>query len=204
MSRQALNTGQQSNRPQNEDGAELPNRRESTTRTRKDKNRVHSTRHGVLSRYPLQILINLGESKRRLLKIEKNFLADLEPRGTIGNALFDRMFCAYLRELLAGKMEAQAMAMVDSSTPRDGMRAVGISAQELPTLIFSADSQRDLVILSPNLWTQIALVQKYDTYYSREFFRCLGLLLVLKNGGEAALAKCVSKVLGTHKDPLEG
>jgi hypothetical protein len=206
-----LDQGSQNDSTNSEDVAPVSNRRENdqsgakgSTRARKDKDCVHRTRHGILSRYPLQILIDQGESKRRLLQIEKNFISDLAPTGTIGNAIFDRMFSSYLRVMLAGKMESRTMIVVDSPARPDGMQVAGISAQELPTLIFSADPRGDLQNLSPESWSQIALVQKYDSYYSREFFRCLGLLLVLKHGGELALAGNVSKVLGTHKDPVEG
>jgi len=48
---------------------------------RKDKNRLHSTRHGVLCRDPLETLVRLGENKRHLRKPEKNFRAELDPRA---------------------------------------------------------------------------------------------------------------------------
>jgi hypothetical protein len=181
-----------------------PGGAEGSRRVRKDKNRVHTTRHGVLSRYPLETLVSLGENKRRLLKIEKNFLAELRPAGAIANAIFDKMFSCYLRCLLAAKLEARALIPVDSPGPHGGRRVARISAEELPTLIFSDETQHHLYNLSSDLWSQIALVQKYDSHFSREFFRSLGLLLVLKTGGEASLAKCIGKALGAPKDLSEG
>jgi hypothetical protein len=173
-------------------------------RARKDKNHVHSSRHGILCRDPLEILVSLGENKRRLRKIEKNFLAELKPSGTIANVIFDRMFSCYLRCLLAAKLEARALNPVDSPGPHGGRRVARISAEELPTLIFSDETQHHLQNLSSDLWSQIALVQKYDSHFSREFFRSLGLLLVLKTSGEAGLAKCIGKALGAPKDFPEG
>jgi len=173
-------------------------------RARTDKNRLHSTRHGILGRDPLETLVRLGENKRHLRRTEKNFRAELRPSGTIANLIFDRMFSCYLRCLLAGKLEARALTPVDSSGRHGGRRVAGISAEELPTLIFCDETQQDLQNLSSDLWSQIALVQKYDSHFSREFFRALGLLLVLKTSGEAGLAKCIGKALGAHKDSVEG
>jgi hypothetical protein len=173
-------------------------------RARADKNHLHSTHHGVLCREPLETLVRLGENKRHLRQIEKNFRAELKPSGTIANAIFDRMFCCYLRCLLAAKLEARALAAVDSPQASGRRRVARISSEELPTLIFSDETQHHLQNLSSGLCGQIALVQKYDSHFSREFFRSLGLLLVLKNSGEVGLAKCIGKALGAHKDSLEG
>jgi hypothetical protein len=173
-------------------------------RVRKDKTCLHRTRHGILCRDPLETLVKLGENKRHLRKIEKDFRAELEPSGTIANVIFDRMFSCYLRCLLAVKLEARALIPVDSPAPHGERRVARISPEELPTLIFCDETQQHLQDLSSNLWSRISLVQKYDSHFSREFFRSLGLLLVMKGSGEAGLANCIGKALGAHKDSVEG
>lgn len=40
---------------------------------RRDKNRPHVMRHGMLSKYPLEALASLGEDKKKLRRIERMF-----------------------------------------------------------------------------------------------------------------------------------
>jgi hypothetical protein len=171
---------------------------------RKDKGAIHNTHHGVLSRHPLQALVKLDENPKRLRQIESNFHAELQPSGPVGNMLFDKMFSSYLRSILAAKLEARALASIDRQTPKAGRRQAHISAEEQPALVIEDMAEQDLQTVPDDLYSQLALVQKYDGHYSCEMFRSLGLLLALKNTGEAGLAKCIGKSCGANKDLLEG
>jgi hypothetical protein len=55
---------------------------------RKDKNHFHATRHGVLSRYPLEALASLGENIRHLRRIERKFPMELKPSGFAAESMF--------------------------------------------------------------------------------------------------------------------
>ena len=91
---------------------------QTTGRARKDKRGLHTMRHAMLTRYPLQALARLGENVRHLRKIEREFRAELKPVGMVGQMLFDRMFSAYLRCLLAARAEAIALIPIDQENVR--------------------------------------------------------------------------------------
>ena len=49
---------------------------------------IHVTRHGVLSRCPLQALTLRGVNSRLLRRTERSLRAELKPLGTIGETVF--------------------------------------------------------------------------------------------------------------------
>lgn len=81
--------------------------------TRKDKGRLHTTNHGVLSREPLEALVRLGENPKTLRKLKHDLGAQLKPNGAVGEMLFDRLWSSYLRCFLVAKAEATAFAPID-------------------------------------------------------------------------------------------
>ena len=87
---------------------------------RKDKRRLHSMHHAILSRYPLEALARLGENIRQLRSLERSLRAGLKPSGFTGDILFDRLWSSYLCCLLAVRAEATAFAPIDwlASQPR--------------------------------------------------------------------------------------
>lgn len=93
------------NPPANPGGPEQ-NRR--GTRKRKDKNQIHITRHGALSRCPLQALALRGVNTRQLRQTERSLRAELKPAGTIGAMIFDRTWNAHLRSLLVAQSSISA------------------------------------------------------------------------------------------------
>jgi hypothetical protein len=74
---------------------------EHPSRPRKDKARLHATRHGILSRPLLEALARRGENIRQLRGIERALREDLRPVGA--ELLFDRMWSSFLRCLLIEK-----------------------------------------------------------------------------------------------------
>ena len=172
---------------------------EAITVTRKDKHRLHSMRHAVLSRYPLEALVRLGESLRSLRQIERKFRAELKPSGIVGEALFDRFFSCYLRCLLVAKAEATAFAPINQ--PAGEARLVtSLKDREVPTLVYQDSSETSEAHLSDDLLGQLALVARYDAHFSKEVYRALGMLLILRSGGETALEQCVGKILGVSRE----
>lgn len=170
----------------NGDGAHDPpiDDRDTTPRIssarRKDEARLHVTRHAILSRFPLEALAALGENTRQLRKLEKKFRAELKPSGVVGELLFDRMWSSYLRCLLVARAEAVALAPTEHLLTLD---------------------------LEPQLSTELrhlALVHRYDAHFSREMYRGLGMLLLLRDSGEAGLQRWVNKTIGASKEHSEG
>jgi hypothetical protein len=166
---------------------------------RKDKNRLHATRHGVLSRYPLEALASLGENIRNLKRIERKFREELKPSGIVGATLFDRFFSSYLRCLLAARAEAATFAPVDqpAGEPR---HFVSLKERDVPTLVLQDSSGVSETHLPTDLLRQLALAARYDAHFSKEMYRALALLVILRNGGEAALDQCVGKILGLNRE----
>jgi hypothetical protein len=177
----------------------------ATRGTRKDKGGLHTTRHAVLSRFPLQALARLGENTRQLRKMERKLRAELKPSGPLAEMLFDRMWSSYLRCVLAAKAEAHAFTLVDQEDPGPSGGTPLMVAEALPTLVWPQDeiTAENLQRLPADLFRQLALTQRYDSNYSREMFRSLGLLLVIKDAGEAGLTRCIGKSLGLNRESPE-
>jgi hypothetical protein len=170
--------------------------------TRKDKGRLHATNHGVLSRYPHEALVRHGENPKTLRKIKRDLLAELKPSGTPGAMFFlffDRFWSSYLRCLLAAKAEAATSAPIDQPAGESQLIA-SLKEREVPTLVFPDSSGTSEIHLSADLLRQLALVARYDAHFSREMYRALGILLILRGGGEAALERCYGKILGVNKE----
>ena len=180
-------------------GTDVVEKPEATTVTRKDKHRLHSMRHAVLSRYPLEALVRLGENIRSLRQIERKFRAELKPSGIVAEALFDRFFSCYLRCLLAARAEAETFAPIGE--PAGESRVIAsLKEREVPTLVFHDSSGTSEAHPPADLLRQLALVARYDAHLSREMYRALGMLMILRSGGEAALEQCAGKILGVSRD----
>lgn len=180
-------------------GANCHEELQHSLRTRKDKNRLHAARHGVLSRYPLEALARLGENIRSLRRIERKFRAELKPSGIVAAVLFDRFFSSYLRCVLAARAEAATFAPIDQ--PAGEPRLItSLKEREVPTLVLQDSSGTSEAHLSADLLRQLALAARYDAHFSKEMYRALGMLLILRSGGEAALEQCVGKILGVNRE----
>ena len=181
------------------DAVEKP---ETITVTRKDKHRLHSMRHAVLSRYPLEALARFGENIRPLRNLERTLRTELKPSGVVGAILFDRLWSSYLRCLLAARAEAVMLTPTDRRAEVPG-RAAAIREDELPTLI-SNDHSPVNEVFSTDLFRQLALVERYDRHFSREMYRALTMLLVAKGGGQAGLERCLGRAPGFNINCSEG
>ena len=143
--------------------------------------------------------MRLGENKRSLRRIEREFRAELKPSGIVAEALFDRFFSCYLRCLLVAKAEATAFAPIDQ--PAVGARLIkSLKEREVPTLVIQDSIETSGAHLSTDLLRQLALVARYDGHFSKEMYRALGMLLILRSGGEVALEQCAGKILGVNKE----
>jgi hypothetical protein len=170
-------------------------------RARKDKNRVHATRHAVLSRYPLEALARRGENIRQLRRIELLLRRELKPTGIVAEMFFDRAWSSYLRCLLIARTEAEAL------TPAEQQTGIlnpipHLQEGELPTLIWR-EQGTTFENFPADLMKHLSIVQRYDRHFYGEFYRSMGMLVALKNGGEAGLTRQLSKTFGPNKGACE-
>jgi len=167
--------------------SDCPQGRARETRARKDKGELHVRHHGVLSRNPMQALIRLGENPRELLKIEKMLGAELKPTGMLGKNLFDRAWSSFLRCLLIARMEARLFMPVSQN---DSDQMPELKEMELPTLVWPEPGASNYNF-SDDLTRRLETVLRYDAHFAREFYRAVGMLLALQNGGVSALLDCL-------------
>ena len=55
----------------------------------------------------LDALVQAGEDRRTLRRLERQYRAALRPIGPFGNLFFDRFWSSYLRLILIGRLETQ-------------------------------------------------------------------------------------------------
>jgi len=170
-------------------------------RTRKDRGRLHAVRHGALARYPLEALRHLGEDGKALRRLEQRFRAELKPRGIIADLLFDRFWSAYLRCLLAARVEAGAFLAAEQNPGQAKGRVPALIQADQPTLVID-DEQISVAqqTLAPDVLHQLLLVQRYDRHFSREMYQALALLLVMRASGEQGLEQSIAKMFGVAKE----
>jgi hypothetical protein len=131
--------------------------------------------------------------------IERKLREELKPSGIVGATLFDRLFSSYLRCLLAARAEAALFAPIDqrAGEPR---HFVSLKERDVPTLVLQDSSGASETHLPADLLRQLALAARYDAHFSKEMYRALALLLILRNGDEAGLEQCVGKILGVNRE----
>lgn len=162
---------------------------------RRDKGSVHTTHCGLLSRDIVRALVRSGESLRNLRRYGKKFRAVFRPRGTLGELIFDRWWSCYLRLLMLGRLEA--LMLTPNESHRRRAFVPELREGNLPTLVTAPDSdefeiaQRFESDLFQDLFRQLALVPRYDAHFARDMNRMAALLLLMRNGGNAALEQLI-------------
>ena len=167
-------------------------------RTRKDKSRLHASRHAVLSRYPLEALAHLGENIRGLRRIERKFRAELKPSGIVGEMWFDRFFSSYLRCVLVARSEMLTFTAIGQPAGEPRLITT-LKERDLPTLLQDSVSTNEAYV-SADVLQHLALTARYDAHYSKEMYRAMGMLLILRSGDKAGLEQCVVKMLGINRE----
>jgi len=175
-----------------------PGARKNNRQKRSDAGRLHATRHGVVARYPLEALRHLGEDPSVLRRIEKGFRAELKPQGAIAEVLFDRFFSSYLRCLLAARVESSMFLRQRQEHNNENLTSKLLTAP-LPTLIVEKTVESGLPKgMDREVLNELALVQRYDSHFSKEMLKALGLLLVLRRNGEAGLEAAFCNLFGVE------
>lgn len=174
---------------------------------RTDSGKLHRVRHGVLSREILDALVQLGEDRRTFRRLEKQYRAALQPIGPLGNMFFDRFWSSYLRLILSGRLEKQQF--LGNSVGEKKSVSLALVPGHQPTLVQQnpngQPSEPTSLVeeLPPDLFRRLVLAQRYDRHFSREMFRSLALLLMMRRGGEAALESWAIEILGSERPRRE-
>ena len=174
---------------------------------RTDSGKLHRVRHGILSREALDALVQLGENRKTFRRLERQYRAALRPIGPFGNLFFDRFWSAYLKLVLGGLLETKLFS--GKSVSKSKSASLALVPGRLPTLVSQhTDGQPVEAIplneeLPPDLLRQLVLAQRYDRHHSREMYRSLAVLLLLRRGGEAALESWASEMLGAEQPRTE-
>jgi hypothetical protein len=193
---------------------EIPANAEQEFRKRKprkacrtDSGKLHRVRHGILSREALDALVQVGEDRKTFRRLEKEYRVALRPIGPFGNLFFDRFWASYLKLILVGRLETQLFA--GKSAGKSESASFTLVPGRHPTLVSQHPEGQPVEAiqlnaeLPPDLLRGLVLAQRYDRHHSREMYRSLALLLLLRRGGEAALQEWASEMLGsgkTHKE----
>jgi hypothetical protein len=161
---------------------------------RGDKGKLHRRRNGLLSKHPLQVLARKGENIRDICHQERALRAELQPAGTLGKILFDRLWSSYLRCLLIDRTEAELLSPEQQHSTRSTQLPT-LRIDHVPTLVYENVVAPDGICAE--ILKYLAITQRYDAHYSNDFYRNLGLLLAHRNGGVSGLTDELLKTSGS-------
>lgn len=168
---------------------------------RKDRGRLHAVRSSAMHRGLLESLRRFGENPKALRRMETELRAALRPIGPIGNLLFARFWSSVLRLILVQRLEQAELATKGSSS-NCSIRVPSLRESSIPILVLPpehGDSPSDVGAsesLEPELFSRLALIARYDRAASREMYRTLGLLLLMRGSGEEGLANAIRAAAG--------
>ena len=174
---------------------------------RTDSGKLHRSRHGILSREALDALVQLGEDRKTFRRLERQFRAELRPNGPFGNLFFDRFWSSYLKLILVGRLETKLFA--GKSVNKSKSASWALVPGHLPTLVSQDPDGQPVEGISlneelpPDLLRGLLLAQRYDRHHSREMYRSLALLLLLRRGGETALESWAIEMFGAEQSRRE-
>jgi hypothetical protein len=134
-----------------------------------------------------------GENVRELRLIERSLRSELQPRGTLGDILFDRAWACYLRCLLIAIAEKSLFAV--ENRPKDFEERLR-RANKMALATGWADAE---VNRSFDLLKDLSILQRYDSHYWREFCRALDMLFAERHAG-TGVAHLPSKTFTKNKD----
>ena len=170
-------------------------------RGRTDQGRLHAVRDSVLSRGLLETLTRYGENPRKLRGMEAELRTVLKPEGPLGKLLFGRFWSCVLRLILLSRLEEIGLAPRSNSSKRP-MAVPSLREGSMPILL-TAEEQEDLApvsgtveALEPDMFRRLALIARYDRAASKEMYRTLGLLMLMRDDGEKGLASGIRAAAG--------
>ena len=199
MENQETRCGENDTIESSDNGVKPPNTEQKIS-GRKDRGQKHAVRGSFLSRRLLEALTERGENARMLRRLEADCRSELRPKGALGRLFFDRLWQCILRLILLADLEARGLdprrnasrKPVGTASLREGFLPVLVTEEELEnqSAISVAETH------DPDLLHQLALIARYDRAASREMFRCLGLLILMRDSGAEGLVSGVRAIAG--------
>jgi hypothetical protein len=150
---------------------------------RTDKGRLHAARDSVLSRC-------LSELR-----------AVLKPKGPVGNLFFGRFFSCVLRLILIARLEQIGLAPRSNASKKQ-ITVPSLREGSMPVLLTAEEHEDSTAVsgtieaLEPDMYRRLALIARYDRAASREMYRTLGLLILMRDDGENGLANGIRAAAG--------
>ncbi len=170
------------------------------TKKRQDHGRMHAVRNSLLTRGLLNALRGHGQNMRQLRETERALRNALRPSGPLGDLFFDKFWASVLRLILCSQLESAALADTgDESSPVTVLPELHRKSE--PMLMLSPSPRElstfDMHPSETDLLHQLSLIARYDRAASREMYRCLSLLLLLRDAGDGALTDWAAATAGT-------
>jgi len=135
--------------------------------------------------------------------------AELKPKGALSNLLFDRFWSCVLRLILIARLEETGLASRQNA-PETNAVVPSLCEASMPILLTVDEHQDSAAVsgtveaLEPDMFHRLALLTRYDRSASKEMYRTLGLLLLLRDGGEKSLARGIRAAAGIKASGEEG
>lgn len=161
-----------------------------------------------MSRGLLETLCKCGENRRSLRRMEAELRAELKPAGPLGKLLFDRFWSCVLRLIFGSHLEGKGL--FTSAVPSKSSAVPYLQDGPVPILVTQTqdnnvtDDPKESEVMDQDLFQRLALIARYDRSASREMYRTLGFLLVMRDGGGKGLTAAVRAAAGIKECAVEG
>ena len=133
--------------------------------------------------------------------MEAELRAELKPTGPLGNLLFSRLWSCVLRLILVSRLEDIGLIM--KAAPSEGGAAIArLQEGSVPILVTPSEDNevsggpQKLEPFDQDLFHRLALIARYDRSASREMYRTLAFLLVMRDGGGKGLTAAIRAAAG--------
>jgi hypothetical protein len=162
--------------------------------SRTDTNRLHALKHRILSRNLLEAMVERGESLREWRDLIRELRDELQVKGPLAGLYFDRLCAAMMREALISTAERAIFIATDEASSFEA-RLKQANMVAMATNSTNVDGPQAV-----NLLRYLPTLQRYASYYRKEFDRDLGALLAFRDGGPKALAQFLNRTGRHNKD----
>lgn len=155
---------------------------------RKDRGRLHSTRNSLLCRGLLETLQRNGQNLKPLRAMEKALRDTLLPTGPLAELFFDKFWASVLRLILTAQLENLAMRPSEADVSC-ASRLPQLYRRSEPMLseFEGHETNQGAGNTGAEILHRLSLIARYDRAASREMYRTLSLLLILRDQGNSAL-----------------
>jgi hypothetical protein len=136
--------------------------------------------------------------------MERDLRAALKPKGALGQLLFDRFWASLLRLILIARMEGDEVPH-KGDVSQDSVSRPFLQEGRLPILVEPSQNENLTdnhlkQVLDPDVFRRLTLTTRYDRAASRELYRTLGLLVMMRRDGESGLESWVRTIAGIRND----